>query len=51
MLADCIGKGQVMVNSTHHQAVKQVGPNASVAIFPEGGATYAPERRCRCVPN
>src|SRR5438105_3444859 len=26
MLADCIGKGQVMVNSTHHQAVKAVGP-------------------------
>ncbi len=37
VLADCIGKGQLMVNSTHHQAVKAVGPKLVVtATSPDG---------------
>jgi len=37
VLADCVGKGQLMVNSTHHQAVKAVGPKLVVtATSPDG---------------
>lgn len=38
LLADCLGgKGQLMVNSTHHQAVKDVGPGLiASAISPDG---------------
>jgi len=36
-LAECVGKGQLMVNSTHHQAVAQVGQNVVVsAVAPDG---------------
>lgn len=36
-LADVMGKGQVMVNSTHHQAVKTAGDNVVVsALSPDG---------------
>lgn len=37
LLADCVGKGQLMVNSTHHQCVKVV-PNELVAaaVAPDG---------------
>ena len=37
MLAECVGKGQLMVNSTHHQAVKATGPKLVVsAVAPDG---------------
>jgi putative glutamine amidotransferase len=37
VLADAVGKGQLMVNSTHHQAVKAVGPKLVVtATSPDG---------------
>lgn len=37
LLADCLGKGQLMVNSTHHQAVKTVGPKLAIsAVAPDG---------------
>ncbi|MFZ5470416.1 MAG: gamma-glutamyl-gamma-aminobutyrate hydrolase family protein [Myxococcota bacterium] len=36
-LAEVMGKGQVMVNSTHHQAVKKVGEKVVVsALAPDG---------------
>jgi putative glutamine amidotransferase len=36
-LAEMMGKGQVMVNSTHHQAVKTAGDNVVVsALSPDG---------------
>jgi len=31
MLAEFLGRGQVMVNSTHHQAVKKPGENVIVS--------------------
>ncbi len=37
VLADCLGKGQLMVNSTHHQSVKTVGPKMLIsAVAPDG---------------
>lgn len=38
VLAECVGgKGQLMVNSTHHQAVKAVGPGlVATALSPDG---------------
>jgi putative glutamine amidotransferase len=37
VLADALGRGQLMVNSTHHQAVKTVGPGLQVsAVSPDG---------------
>lgn len=37
LLAECVGKGQLMVNSTHHQAVKQVGQGLiATATSPDG---------------
>ena len=37
LLAQVIGKGQLMVNSTHHQAVKAVAPTLRVsAVAPDG---------------
>jgi putative glutamine amidotransferase len=37
LLADAVGKGQLMVNSTHHQAVKKLGNQvASSATSPDG---------------
>ena len=37
VLADLMGRGQVMANSTHHQAVKAVGENVKVcAVAPDG---------------
>jgi putative glutamine amidotransferase len=37
MLSDCVGKGQLMVNSTHHQAVKTIGNGLQAcAVAPDG---------------
>lgn len=37
LLAECVGKGQMMVNSTHHQAVKDLGPGLiATAHAPDG---------------
>jgi putative glutamine amidotransferase len=37
VLADCLGKGQLMVNSTHHQAVKTIGEGLQAcAVAPDG---------------
>jgi putative glutamine amidotransferase len=37
VLADCVGKGQLMVNSTHHQAVKTIGQGLQpCAVAPDG---------------
>lgn len=37
MLSDCVGKGQLMVNSTHHQAVKTIGTGLQAsAVAPDG---------------
>jgi putative glutamine amidotransferase len=37
LLAEMLGKGQVMVNSTHHQSVKAIGRNVVVsAVAPDG---------------
>lgn len=37
LLAECVGKGQLMVNSTHHQAVKTVGNGLQPsAVAPDG---------------
>jgi putative glutamine amidotransferase len=37
VLAECVGKGQLMVNSTHHQAVKTVGNGLQPsAVAPDG---------------
>ncbi len=37
VLAECVGRGQLMVNSTHHQAVKTVGTKLVInAIAPDG---------------
>lgn len=36
-LADCLGKGSLMVNSTHHQAIKVVAEGLAVtAVAPDG---------------
>jgi len=42
-LSDCVGKGQLMVNSTHHQAVAQVGQNVVVAAVAPDGVVEAIE--------
>ncbi len=37
LLGEYVGKGQLMVNSTHHQAVKRVGEKALIsAVSPDG---------------
>ena len=37
LLARCVGRGQLMVNSTHHQAVKAVGQGlVASAVAPDG---------------
>lgn len=37
VLSDCVGRGQLMVNSTHHQAVKTVGAGLQPsAVAPDG---------------
>ncbi len=43
VLADCVGKGQLMVNSTHHQAVKVVGPKLLISAVALDGVIEAIE--------
>lgn len=47
VLCDCVGKGQFMVNSTHHQAVKKVGEGLLVAATAYDGVVEAIEGRAR----
>ncbi len=43
ILAELVGRGQVMVNSTHHQAVKKTGPNVVVSATSPDGVVEAIE--------
>lgn len=42
-LADVLGRGQLMVNSTHHQAVSKVGPSLKVSATAPDGVVEAIE--------
>jgi putative glutamine amidotransferase len=43
-LADCVGKGQLMVNSTHHQAVRKVGEGLIASAHSPDGLVEAIEQ-------
>ncbi|MEW5737286.1 MAG: gamma-glutamyl-gamma-aminobutyrate hydrolase family protein [Myxococcota bacterium] len=43
-LADCVGKGQLMVNSTHHQAVRKVGEGLIASAHSPDGLVEAVEQ-------
>jgi len=43
LLSEALGKGQIMVNSTHHQAVKQPGPQVVVSAVASDGVVEAIE--------
>ncbi len=43
LLAECVGKGQLMVNSTHHQAVKAVGTGLLASATSPDGVVEAVE--------
>jgi putative glutamine amidotransferase len=45
LLADCVGKGQLMVNSTHHQAVKTLGTGLLASASAPDGVVEAIEVR------
>lgn len=45
ILSDCLGKGQLMVNSTHHQAVKAVGDGLIASAFANDGVIEAIEAK------
>ncbi len=45
LLAECVGKGQLMVNSTHHQAVKSTGEKLTVTATAPDGVIEAVEAR------
>ena len=42
-LAEVLGRGQLMVNSTHHQAVSKVGPSLKVSATAPDGVVEAIE--------
>jgi putative glutamine amidotransferase len=44
-LAECVGRGQLMVNSTHHQAVKKVGEGLLVCATAPDGVIEAIEHK------
>lgn len=43
LLAECVGKGQLMVNSTHHQAVKALGQGVTMSAAAPDGVVEAIE--------
>ncbi|WP_225410517.1 gamma-glutamyl-gamma-aminobutyrate hydrolase family protein [Stigmatella hybrida] len=43
LLAEAVGRGQLMVNSTHHQAVKKPGPQVNVSAVSSDGVIEAIE--------
>jgi putative glutamine amidotransferase len=45
ILAELLGKGQVMVNSTHHQAARRIPENVSVSAIAPDGVIEAIESR------
>ncbi len=45
MLADAVGRGQLMVNSTHHQALAKIGTNLTVSAVASDGVVEAIESR------
>jgi putative glutamine amidotransferase len=45
LLADLLGRGQLMVNSTHHQSVRNIGENVVISAVAPDGVVEAIEAR------